>query len=199
MCIGCITTTHYYYITGSKIYTSACRICTNSNIFFYFCYSDSWGSSTIRCSSPDLKQGTNIHQPTELCYASTQSTQAIALVWAGLKHQCSPWHYYGQDTSINAVHHVTSNKTKINAFHQQWRIQTVCETGITFREPKLWRPQLYFNRKYVEVVINGFIMYLIISKWPKIQKCKLKSKTMSKEIEAKEQTVNKSVFIHLTT
>ena len=124
----------------------------------------------------------------------TQSTQDIALLWAGLKHQCSPWHYYGQDTSINTVHHVTSNKTKINRVHQQWRIQAVCEIGIPFREPKLWRPQLYFNRKYVEVVINGFIMYLIISKWLKIQKYKLKSKTMSQRHRSERRNCRQKCF-----
>ena len=198
MCIGCITTTHYYYITGSKIYTSACRICTNSNIFFYFCYSDSWGSSTIRCSSPDLKQGTNIHQPTELCYASTQSTQAIALVWAGLKHQCSPWHYYGQDTSIDAVHHVTSNKTKINKVHQQWRILAVCETGIRFRVcetgTQTLAPLVVFQQKIRWSSDQWFHNVLIISKWLKIQKWKQKSKTMSRRGRNKRRNCQRKCF-----
>ena len=51
--------------------------------------------------------------------------------------------------------------------------------------PKLWRPkntfqvfvfQLYFNKKYVEVVINDFAMHLIVLKWHRRQKCGQKKK-----------------------
>ena len=43
-------------------------------------------------------------------------------------------------------------------------------------------------------------MHLIISKWLRRQKCRYKRKTMSqKEIEAKEETGYKSVFIHLNS
>ena len=50
--------------------------------------------------------------------------------------------------------------------------------------------QLYFNKKYVEVGINGFTMHLIISKWLRKQKCKQKRKTLrQEEVEAKEETV----------
>ena len=43
-------------------------------------------------------------------------------------------------------------------------------------------------------------MHLIISKWFGRKKCGQKSKTMrQKEIEAKEETVYESVFIHLDT
>ena len=36
--------------------------------------------------------------------------------------------------------------------------------------------QLYFNKKYVEVMINDFTMHLIISKWLRRQKCREKRK-----------------------
>ena len=58
--------------------------------------------------------------------------------------------------------------------------------------------QLYFNKVYVEIAISDFTMYLVL-KWLRIQKCKQKRKTMRLKVEAKEETVNKSVFIHLTT
>ena len=38
--------------------------------------------------------------------------------------------------------------------------------------------QLYCNKKYVEVLINDLSMHLSISKWLRIQKCRLKRKTM---------------------
>ena len=58
--------------------------------------------------------------------------------------------------------------------------------------------QFYFNKKYVEVVINDFTMHLIILKWLRRQKCRQKRKTMKqKELEAKEESVYESVFIHL--
>ena len=60
--------------------------------------------------------------------------------------------------------------------------------------------QLYFNKKYFEVVINAFTMHLILSKWLRRQKCRQKRKTMKQEeVEAKEETVYESVFIHLNT
>ena len=41
-------------------------------------------------------------------------------------------------------------------------------------------------------------MHLIISKWLRRQKCRKKLKTMrQKEVEAKEEAVHESVFIHL--
>ena len=82
MCTGCITTTYYYYIIGSKIYISVCSICTNSSIFSYFLLQQFlWiinaahmlHESTFPeqcCPSPGLKQDTNLHQPTELCYTN---------------------------------------------------------------------------------------------------------------------------------
>ena len=58
--------------------------------------------------------------------------------------------------------------------------------------------QLYFNKKYVEVGINGFTMHLIISKWLRKQKCRQKRKTLrQEEVETKEETVYESVFIIL--
>ena len=60
--------------------------------------------------------------------------------------------------------------------------------------------QLYFNKKYDEVAINDLTMHLIISKRFRRQKCRQKSKAVrQKEVEAKEQTVYKKVFIHLNT
>ena len=58
--------------------------------------------------------------------------------------------------------------------------------------------QFYFNKKYVEVAINDFTMHLIILKWLRRQKCRQKRKTKKqKEVEAKEESVYESVFIHL--
>ena len=83
MCIGCIITTYYYYIMGSKIYISGCHIYVLTPIFsFIFCYSNSCESSiqslmlhksTLpyqRCPLHDLKQDTNLCQSTELCYTN---------------------------------------------------------------------------------------------------------------------------------
>ena len=58
--------------------------------------------------------------------------------------------------------------------------------------------QFYFNKKYVEVAINDFTMHPIILKWLRRQKCRQKRKTMKqKELEAKEESVYESAFIHL--
>ena len=74
--------------------------------------------------------------------------------------------------------------------------------------PKLWRPkntfqvfvfQLYFNKKYVEVVINDFAIHLIALKWHRRQKCGQKKKMKPKNAEAKEECVYESVFVHLST
>ena len=56
-----------------------------------------------------------------------------------------------------------------------------------------------FQQKLVEVAINNFTMHLIISKWLRIQKGRQKRKKRYREIEAKEETVNGCIFIHLTT
>ena len=55
--------------------------------------------------------------------------------------------------------------------------------------------RLYFNKKYIEVAINDLTMHLIISKWFRSQKCRLKRKTTRPE--EVEETVYKSVFTHL--
>ena len=76
---------------------------------------------------------------------------------------------------------------------------------------KLWHPkksfqvfffQLYFNKKYLEVVINDFTMHLSILKWLRKQKIQTREKQQDKkkkkvEVEAKEDTVNGNVFIYL--
>ena len=77
---------------------------------------------------------------------------------------------------------------------------------------KLWHPkksfqvfffQLYFNKKYLEVVINDFTMHLSILKWLRKQKIQTEEKNKTKkkkqkvEVEAKEDTVNGSVSIYL--
>ena len=89
-------------------------------------------------------------------------------------------------------------------------LQAVQETGILVRVLRLQHPsfsflsflffQLYFNKKYLEVVISDFTLHLIILKWPREQKCRQKRKTFrQKVIEAKEETFNESVFIHFNT
>ena len=79
-------------------------------------------------------------------------------------------------------------------------IEAIWETSIPVWGPKLWHPKktfqvfflhLYFNERYVEVVINDFTMHLIILKWLRIQKCRQNRKTKDKEVEVKEETVNK--------
>ena len=55
--------------------------------------------------------------------------------------------------------------------------------------------QWYFNKKYVEVAINDFTMHLIILKRFGRRKWRQKRKTTrQEEIQAKEETVYKSVF-----
>ena len=125
-------------------------------------------------------------------------------------NQRSPSHYFWQDTSINAVNHITLGKTQESTRSikllraRQKSIQSISSDVFTpfarpvyrFGSPKLWRPkstfqvfffQLYFNKKYVEVAINRFIMYQIISKWLKIQKCRQKSKTMRQRCRNKRR------------
>ena len=59
--------------------------------------------------------------------------------------------------------------------------------------------QLYFNKKYVDVVIDNFTMHLIISKWFRIKKnADRREKEWEKEVKAKEETVKESFFTHLT-
>ena len=64
---------------------------------------------------------------------------------------------------------------------------------------KLWRSkstyqvfffQLYFNKKYIEVAINDFSVYRIISKWLRIkQNADRREKQWDKKVEAKEEIV----------
>ena len=73
--------------------------------------------------------------------------------------------------------------------------------------PKLWNPnnifqvlifQLYFNKKYIGVVINDFTMHLIISKAERRQKRRQNRKTMRrKDVKAKEEIVCETVFIYV--
>ena len=70
--------------------------------------------------------------------------------------------------------------------------------------PKIHFPsflfQLYLHKKYDKVVINDFTIHLIILKWFRRQTCRQKRKTMrQEEVEAKEETLYESVFIHLNT
>ena len=195
---------------GSKIYISVCRICTTCNIFFYFLLQ--WFLKIIN-DSLFITWLEARHQPTptysimlhvdmfiahHINLSETQSTQSIALLCAGLKHQYSPWHYYGQDTSIDAVHHVTSNKTKINKVHQQWRILAVCETGIRFRVcetgTQTLAPLVVFQQKIRWSSDQWFHNVLIISKWLKIQKWKQKSKTMSRRGRNKRRNCQRKCF-----
>ena len=90
----------------------------------------------------------------------------------------------------------------------QWRIQVVWETGIPVGAPKLWRPKntfkfffhLHFNKKHVEVVINDLAVHLIILKWLRRQKHTQKKKSWKQQqVQGKEETVNKIVFIHFNT
>ena len=75
------------------------------------------------------------------------------------------------------------------------------------RAPQLWRPKnvssflnFFLIKKYFEVAIIDFTMYLIISRWLRRQKCRQKVKTMrQKEVEAKEETAYESIFMHLNT
>ena len=54
------------------------------------------------------------------------------------------------------------------------------------------------TKKYVELEINDFKMHLIISKWLRRQKCRQKRKAIrQKDVEAKEEILCESVFIHL--
>ena len=60
-------------------------------------------------------------------------------------------------------------------------------------------PDYLFLMTMIEVAIIDFTMHLLILKWLR-QKCRQKRKTMrQEEVEAKEETVYESVFIHLNT
>ena len=53
--------------------------------------------------------------------------------------------------------------------------------------------------KYVEIAINDFTGYLIISKWLRKPKCRKKRKKVEEKVEPKEQAVYESVSIPLNT
>ena len=87
-------------------------------------------------------------------------------------------------------------------------IQAVWETGIQLGVYILWLPkitfqvffiQLYFNKKYVEVAINDFTMHLIFWNDLEYRIADRKEKQWDKEVKAKEESINESVFIHLST
>ena len=68
----------------------------------------------------------------------------------------------------------------------QGRIQAIWETVIL-----VWQPKSGTR-------ITVFTMHLIISKWLLGQKCRQKrQKTRQKDVEVREETVYKSVFIYL--
>ena len=78
-------------------------------------------------------------------------------------------------------------KKFVQCVFSQWHTKAVWETGIPVWAPKLWCPKntfqvfffkLYFNKRYIEVAINDFTMYLVIWKWLRIQKCRQKWKAM---------------------
>ena len=54
--------------------------------------------------------------------------------------------------------------------------------------------QLYFNKIYVEVAICDFTMHLIISKWFRIQKCRLKTKTMRQRGRSERRNCQRKCF-----
>ena len=94
-------------------------------------------------------------------------------------------------------------KEKILNNVKQWRIQAIWETGIPVWVSKLWHPkstfqvllfQLYFNKKYVEVAINDFTMYLIISRWFRRQKCRWNRKTIDKKRLQQKKKLSIKVF-----
>ena len=59
---------------------------------------------------------------------------------------------------------------------------------------------LHFNKKHVEVVINDLAVHLIILKWLRRQKHTQKKKSWKQQqVQGKEETVNKIVFIHFNT
>ena len=89
-----------------------------------------------------------------------------------------------------------------NQFIRQRHIEAVWETGIPVWAPKKQFSSFFFqfcfNIKYVEVVISDFTLHLIIWKWLRRQKCGQKREKMKpKDVEAKEETVYESDFIHL--
>ena len=119
MCIGCITTTHYYYIMGSKTYIFVCHICTNSLFLYFLLQRFAWIINAIH-NAIRINTTTSLffinwlearRQPTEWTYTNkhvdviivhhvnlskTESTQSITLFWAN-QNQCGLPHYFGQD------------------------------------------------------------------------------------------------------
>ena len=86
-------------------------------------------------------------------------------------------------------------------------IQAVWETGIPVWASKLWHLknafqvfflQWYFNKKYVELVINDFSLPLVISQWLSRQKCRQKTKTIRKERrqDKRRNCLRKSVHLN---
>ena len=54
--------------------------------------------------------------------------------------------------------------------------------------------QLYFNKKYVKVAINDFTMYLIISKWLRIKKCRQKRKSVRQKGRSERRNCQRKCF-----
>ena len=102
-----------------------------------------------------------------------------------------------KESVANALTGANNDIELFFSYQWQWRIQAVWETDILVWAPKFWRPkntsqvfffQLYFNRKYVEVVMNDFTMHLITSKWLRRQKCKQKRHNKKRSKRKKEMS-----------
>ena len=97
------------------------------------------------------------------------------------------------------LEHLRNNFCRLSLTY--WKI--LWETGILVWVSKLWRPKnnfqvfffrLYFNKKYVQVAINDFTMYLIISKWLKRQKCRHKRKKMRQRCWSERRNCQQKCF-----
>ena len=97
------------------------------------------------------------------------------------------------------LEHLRNNFCRLSLTY--WKI--LWETGILVWVSKLWRPKnnfqvfffrLYFFKKYVEVAINDFTMYLIISKWLKMQKCRHKRKKMRQRCWSERRNCQQKCF-----
>ena len=85
---------------------------------------------------------------------------------------------------------VFKTESRILCSSNQGHIQPIWETCIPVWAPKLWHPKTLFKfcffscistKKYVDIAINDFTMYLIISKWLRKQKCRQERKQQDKK------------------
>ena len=135
-----------------KMYMSVCCICTNFNIFFYFLLQQfMWIISAVHNASRINTFTSALSITLTWSKTPTCTTYWIMLHKSTCRYDPSPPCCFGQDTNINAVHHVTLSKTKINTIHHVTlsKTQMLRETTLLkfeqMLEIKPFRHQLRLN------------------------------------------------------